>query len=248
MPKKLIIFDLDGTLAESKAAIDAQMASLLNTLLTKTKVAIISGGSWLQFESQLLSNLPSNENFNNLSLLPTCGTKFYQFRSNWNLLYSEELSQTEKDKIIKAIMVGIHFTGYKAKQTWGEVIEDRGSQITFSGLGQFAPITEKVKWDPDFTKRKALMEAFDREIPEFSIRMGGNTSIDITKPGINKAYGIHKLKDLPGIPLEEMIFVGDALFEGGNDFPVTEAGVVSIEVKNTNETKLVAETMIAFLG
>jgi len=36
----------------------------------------------------------------------------------------------------------------------GELIEDRGSQITYSGLGQFAPLAEKVKWDPDFSKRK----------------------------------------------------------------------------------------------
>jgi hypothetical protein len=45
-----------------------------------------------------------------------------------------------------------------------------------------------------------------------------------------------------------MIFVGDALFPGGNDYPAEEAGALSIQVKNPHETKRVIETMIACLG
>ena len=48
--KKLIIFDLDGTLAESKSSLDAEMSALLHRLLEIAKVAVISGGDWLQFE------------------------------------------------------------------------------------------------------------------------------------------------------------------------------------------------------
>ena len=75
--------------------------------------------------------------------------------------------------------------------------------------------------------------------------MGGDTSIDVTKPGIDKAYGIRKLRDLLGISLKEMIFIGDALFVGGNDYPAEEVGVVSIPVRGPNETKRVIETIIA---
>jgi hypothetical protein len=56
--KKLIVFDLDGTLAPSKSSLDAEMSSLLHDLLEIIKVAVISGGAWLQFERQVLSNLP----------------------------------------------------------------------------------------------------------------------------------------------------------------------------------------------
>src|ERR1035437_6109723 len=84
-------------------------------------------------------------------------------------------------------------------------------------------------------------------IPEFSVRMGGATSIDVTKPGIDKAYGIRKLRDIFGISLKEMIFIGDALFPGGNDYPAEEAGVVSIPVRGPNETKRVTDAIIAFL-
>ena len=123
----------------------------------------------------------------------------------------------------------------------------RGSQITFSALGQQAPLDEKDKWDPDFTKRKKIKTILDTLIPEFSVRLGGATSIDVTKPGIDKAYGIRKLRDLLGISLKEMIFIGDALFVGGNDYPAREAGVVSIAVRGPNETKRVTEAIIACL-
>jgi len=78
--------------------------------------------------------------------------------------------------------------------------------------------------------------------------LGGETSIDVTKPGIDKAYGIIKLRDTLSIAIKEMIFVGDALFPGGNDYPAEEAGVVSIRVKNPTESKRVIETIIACLG
>ncbi len=107
---------------------------------------------------------------------------------------------------------------------------------------------EKSTWDPDFAKRKKIKAILDTLIPEFSVRMGGATSIDVTKPGIDKAYGIGKLRDVLGISLREMIFIGDALFPGGNDYPAEEAGVVSIAVRGPGETKPVTEAIIACLN
>ena len=246
--KKLIVFDLDGTLAESKASLDAEMATLLSKLLGIVKVAVISGGNWPQFEKQVLSNLPHDELLKSLSLLPTCGTKFYKYEADWTKLYSEDFTVGEKEKIIGALQRVSDDSGFKVEHVWGDVIEDRGSQITFSALGQQAPIEEKKKWDADFTKRKKMKERLDRLIPEFSVRLGGTTSIDVTKPGIDKAYGIRKLRDTLGIGIDEMLFVGDALFPGGNDYPAKEAGALSIQVANPHESKRVIETIVACLG
>ena len=105
-----------------------------------------------------------------------------------------------------------------------------------------------MKWDGDFAKRKKIKTILDTLIPEFSVRLGGATSIDVTKPGIDKAYGIKKLRDVLGISVQEMIYVGDALFPGGNDYPAEEAGVISIPVKGPKETKRVIEAIIACLG
>jgi phosphomannomutase len=245
--KKLIVFDLDGTLAESKSSLDTEMSALLRDLLGVVKVAVISGGDWPQFEKQLLSNLPHDQRLVNLSILPTCGTKYFQYAGDWKKIYSEDFTADEKEKIISSLKKALGVAGYKAEKVWGEVIEDRGSQITFSALGQQAPLEEKARWDPDFTRRKKIKAILDTFIPEFSVRMGGATSIDVTKPGIDKGYGIRKLRDLLGISLKEMIFIGDALFVGGNDYPAKEAGVVCIPVRGPNETKLVTATIIACL-
>lgn len=246
--KKLIVFDLDGTLAESKSSLDAEMVKLLSDLLGIVKVAVISGGNWPQFEKQLLFKLPQDENLRNLSLLPTCGTKFFRYESDWVQLYSEDFSEEEKEKIIRSLKQAIELLGFKTETVWGEPIEDRGSQITFSALGQQAPIEEKKTWDPDFIKRKKMKALLDDLIPEFSVRLGGTTSVDVTKPGIDKAYGIRKLRDNLGIAIHEMIFIGDALFPGGNDYPAKEAGAVSIQVRDPNEAKRVIEAIIACVG
>jgi len=246
--KKLIVFDLDGTLAESKSSLDAEMAVLLNKLLGIVKVAIISGGGWPQFEKQILSNLPNAVRLENLSLLPTCGTQFYQYNGAWEKIYSEDFNTEEKKKIMDALKNTLDTVGFNIEKVWGETIEDRGSQITYSALGQQAPIKEKTKWDPDFAKRVKIRKILGTLIPEFSVRLGGTTSVDITKPGIDKAYGIMKLRDTLKIEIDEMLFIGDAIFQGGNDYPAEEAGVVSIKIKGPEESKRVIETIIACLG
>ena len=245
--KKLIVFDLDGTLAESKAAIDKEMAVRLAALLTVGKVAIISGGDWPQFEKQVLANLPKGKKLQNLSILPTCGTKFYQYKSGWKQLYAENFTPAQKEKIIASLNEAVDKSGLKAKKTRGETIEDRGSQVTYSGLGQQAPLDEKKKWDPDFSKRDKIKKRLEKMIPEFAINLGGATSIDVTKKGIDKKYGIHKLRDVLDIKISEMIFSGDAIFPGGNDYPAKEAGTFSICVSGPDETKKVIEGIIACL-
>jgi len=246
--KKLIVFDLDGTLAASKSSLDAEMLSLLHELLGVVKVAVISGGAWLQFERQMLSKLPQDDRLAKLSILPTCGTEFFQYAGAWKKLYSEDFTAAEKGRIVSSVKSAIETAGFRVDKTWGETIEDRGSQVTYSALGQQAPLEEKERWDSDFAKRKKIKAVLDTLIPEFSVRIGGATSIDITKPGIDKAYGIGKLRDILGISVQEMIYVGDALFVGGNDYPAEQAGVISIPVRGPSETKRVIEAIIACLG
>jgi phosphomannomutase len=246
--KKLVVFDLDGTLAQSKASIDAEMADVFGKLIGTVKAAIISGGDWPQFEKQVLSHLGADANLDNLSILPTCGTKFYKHAKNWEQLYADNFTGPQKEQIVDSLKKAIVESGEKVEKVWGETIEDRGSQITYSALGQQAPLDEKTKWDPDFARRKKIKAILDPLIGDFSVRLGGSTSIDITKPGIDKAYGIRKLRDILGISIGEMIFVGDALFPGGNDYPAKEAGVDSIRVRDPDETKRVIEAIIVCLA
>src|SRR5580692_700583 len=116
--KKLIVFDLDGTLAESKSSLDAEMSTLLQSLLSVVKVAVISGGNWPQFENQLLANFPHDESLKNLSLLPTCGTKFFRYEADWKEVYSEDFTPDQREKIIGSLNKALELSGFKPERHW----------------------------------------------------------------------------------------------------------------------------------
>ena len=244
--KQLVAFDLDGTLAASKQAILPEMGEALADLLGVADVAVISGGDWPQFDKQVASRLPARADLAKLWLMPTTGTKLYTFRDGkWSAVYAELFSDAEKAQIIAAFHASLAATGFVPEQTWGERIEDRGSQITFSALGQQAPLEAKEKWDPDFAKRKVIQADLRQRLPGLAINMGGATSIDITREGVDKAYGLKRLRDESGIPLEAMMFVGDAIFPGGNDYPAKELGLDTVRVRDPQDTLGVIATVVA---
>jgi len=245
--KELVAFDLDGTLAASKQPLLDDMAEALADLLTVADVAVISGGDWPQFEKQVASRLPSRANRARLWLMPTTGTKLYTFRDGaWGVVYAELFSGDEKAKIIDAFHASLDATGFKPEQTWGERIEDRGSQITFSALGQQAPIDAKEHWDPDFAKRKVIQADLRTRLPGLAINMGGATSIDITREGVDKAYGVERLSEHSGIAIAQMLFIGDAIFPGGNDYaPKEKLGVDCVKVRDPGDTLNVIAAIVA---
>lgn len=228
---KIVIFDLDGTLAESKSPLEKRMGLALKNLLKRFKVAIISGGAWPQFESQVLSRVKlTSAEKSNLFLLPTSGTSYYKFlNGSWCKVYSEDLTHDEAARIEDAFfrLLNDPKLSFPTK-VWGERLENRGTQVTFSVMGQMAPCEEKKAWDPTFTKRLAMIEKLSPLLPDFEIRTGGSTSIDVTRKGIDKSYGIKNLQKQLGFDLNEMLFVGDALFPGGNDRAVQDMGVECI--------------------
>jgi HAD superfamily hydrolase (TIGR01484 family) len=256
MRKKLIAFDLDGTLADSKSRAEDRMTSLLAQLLEKYDVCVISGGKFEQFEKQLISNLQATPSqLERLHIMPTCGTRYYQYepteKSQWREVYAENFTEAEKKKIIAALNKGFDDLGMREKKTYGECIEDRGSQVTFSVLGQDIVdalgkegVRQKEAWDPDNKKKQKLRDYIAPLIPEFEVRVGGVTSIDVTKLGIDKAYGMKKLMELLGIGKDEILFIGDRLQEGGNDYPVKAFGIDSLEISRWQETAVAVEAIL----
>ncbi|GAA0677332.1 hypothetical protein FHT00_002498 [Sphingomonas insulae] len=244
--KDLIAFDLDGTLAESKQPLQEPMGEALADLLGVAHVAVISGGDWPQFQKQVASRLPARADLSKLWLMPTTGTKLYTYRDGeWGAVYAELFDDATKAKILKAFDESLEATGFVPERTWGERIEDRGSQITFSALGQEAPVAEKEHWDPKFEKRKVIQADLKQRLPGLSINMGGATSIDITQEGVDKAYGLKKLRDESGIALDKMMFIGDAIFPGGNDYPAKELGLDTVRVRDPEETISVVTAIVA---
>lgn len=246
----LVAFDLDDTLAPSKSAIDPRMGALLLALAERVEVAIISGGQLAQFQSQVVEQLPaaSTDLLAHLHLLPTCGTQYYRIEdSGIRTVYAHSLTDDEKARALAAVEEEARRLGLWETETWGPILEDRGSQITFSALGQQAPLEAKTAWDPTGAKKNALREAVAARIPELEVRSGGSTSVDITHRGIDKAYGMQQLADQTGIALDDMLFVGDRLDPDGNDYPVLALGVACHAVEGWEDTAAYLDTLIPSL-
>ena len=242
--KKLIVFDLDGTLTPSKSPLEPDMNEALALLLGKKMVAVIGGGHFPQFEKQFVSRLTCPpEQLRNLFLFPTTASSFYKYDGQWQRVYSHELTVEQKEKIFKAFNEALKELSYEPpKEVYGEVLEDRGSQISFSPLGQKVVDVlgqEGIKLKEEWGKtawRPRIAEAVAKRLPEFNVKMGGLSTIDVTKQGIDKAYGLRQIEEHLKIPISEMLFVGDAIFPGGNDYAATTTGVECVRVAGPEET------------
>jgi phosphomannomutase len=217
---RVYMFDVDETLTESRSTADSEMISLLYKLLDNNIVAIVSGSSVDQINKQL----PIKHK--NLILFPVCASEMY---INDELIYRRNIEN--KERIFDAIRKAT--TGF---YTSDDCIDNRVCQITFSALGKDAPIDLKKLWDPDKSKRMVIVERLKSMLPDFDITIGGLSSIDITNKGINKSYAVNKLVEM-GYNKKNMLFVGDALFEGGNDNVMTKTGITCIQVNNVDDTK-----------
>lgn len=243
---RLIAFDLDDTLAPSKSPLPERMGAALAALLEEVPVCVISGGHFGQFDSQVLARLPAGaEQLARLHLMPTCGTRYYRHDGEqWALLYAHDLADAVRRHVLALVEEKARELGLWESRTWGPVMEDRGSQITFSALGQRAPVEEKRAWDPTGEKKELLRAALAPLLPELEVRSGGSTSVDITRRGVDKAYGMTRLSEHTGIPLSAMLFVGDRLDEGGNDYPVKELGVPTRAVADWQGTAAFVEEFV----
>ncbi len=252
--KKLIVFDLDGTLAPTKAQMDREMDKLITVLLKQKKVAIIGGGKWGLFKHQFLNELTAPKVlYKNLFMFPTTGTTFLHYKQGWKRVYEHKLSPLEVKAIYKAIQIVLKEINYTSpKKTYGKIVENRGSQITWSALGQDVVkvlgkkgIELKNAWrDKQAPLKLKIAQHLKKYLPNLEIHSAGHTSIDITKKGIDKAYGIRQMEKYLKVKIKDMLFVGDAIFPGGNDFPALKSGVDYVKVKSPEDTKQLIQAIL----
>jgi hydroxymethylpyrimidine pyrophosphatase-like HAD family hydrolase len=263
MRKKIIAFDQDDTLNITKLPVDDEMADLLADLLKKYDVCIISGTNWGVMgknDVKMIAPRADENQLKRLHIMPTTGTQYWHYvgadydekqltdgqklDDGWKREYADFLNDEQVAKITASLETAAKKLGFwevdKLKDG-DEIIENRGSQITFSALGQWAKPDDKYKWDPDQTKRKAIVAEITPELADLGVKIaiGGTTSVDITLPGIDKAYGMRQLEKMTGFRDEDILFIGDKLQPGGNDYPARAMGLDWIEVKSVNDTKWV---------
>ncbi|MFO0704150.1 MAG: HAD-IIB family hydrolase [Patescibacteria group bacterium] len=237
-------FDSDGTIQLTKSKIDPEMTHLLNELAKRYLVNVISGTTLEYLQPNVLDQMEPNPN---VSVSPTCGTRFVALKDGkYELIYEELLTDDQIKRITAAFEYAMEKAGHRPEKVWGEIIENRGTQVSFSAYGQKAPAEVKLPYDPDLSKRKVIAGYLKEKISEkeFEIKIAGGSTIDVTRVGIHKGYGMRKLCEYYNITLDDIVFVGDRLDEIGNDYPVAEEGVDSIWVKDHEETKKVIAELV----
>lgn len=244
--KSLVVFDLDGTLTETKSDLAPDMSRALGALLKKKKVAVIGGGSYRQFRKQFLAHLDVPPALlKNLFLFPTTATAFYRHNKGWKNIYAHFLSNPQKERIRRAVRDVLKEVRYVPPQkVYGKTLEDRGSQMSYSFLGQdvVARLGAKgVRMKEEWTKKNTplklkIARALQKRLPGLEVHAAGFTTIDITQRGIDKAYGVRQIEKYLHIPIKDMVFVGDALYPGGNDAAAKKSGVQTVATSGPKET------------
>ncbi len=252
--KKLIVFDIDGTLTPSKSVMEWDMVKLFLRLLEEKKVAVIGGGKYSLFKEQMLSRLPQNDaRLAHLFLFPTTANAFYRYHNGWKNIYTLKLSKQEKLSVRKAFRETLKEIAYvPPKKIYGVVLEDRGTQMSFSPLGQDVVarlgkkgIRAKEEWKKNNNHlRLRIAKLLAKRLPKLEVHVGGLTTIDVTRKGIDKAYGLRQIKKELGIPIRDMLFIGDAIYPSGNDYAVVKTGVDYIKVKDPRDTKKVIRAIL----
>ncbi|MBI5004335.1 HAD-IIB family hydrolase [Candidatus Kaiserbacteria bacterium] len=246
---RAILFDLDETLAESFQPPTPAMLDRFERLLAIVPTAIITGGSYLRIEHDFLSVLRAHANLSNLFLFPNSSAECFLFKNeSWGLEYSiGALTPEEKEHIIDTLLQTVaEIPDFKDAPFFGNRIIDRGVQIAYTVVGLDAPQEIKMAWDPDRSKRLRFCEVLGAKLPDFEVLVGGASTVDVTRKGMDKAYGVQWLSKRLDIPVDQMLYIGDALFPGGNDYVVIPTGIHTQIVNGPEETaKIIDELLTA---
>ena len=229
--KKIIIADVDETICESCQEVSTQIAERINSLIKKSyHFAFISGTPTNELQRMISSKLTEEHH-----LLGNTGTHYQLINSKESTIYQETLADEEKKEITEAFNKLIEEFNIQSLTTKEDQLQDRGSQITLSAIGRNAPSELKAKYDPNGEKRKVWVNFLKNILGEkYEIKFGGTTSIDITKKGLDKEWGIRRFAQHHGFDLNEIIFFGDKIYPGGNDYPASKI-VDCVSVKNPED-------------
>ncbi len=159
-----------------------------------------------------------------------------------NELWNIPLDEDHRAEILSHINKLVALLDHELNQDWNP-IEDRGSQITFSPVGNTAPVEVKAAYDPDRQKREALLAKVPFVSSDLVVKIGGSTSLDYIHKDRHKGANVQKLINLMGWNKEECVYFGDGLYPGGND----EAVIGIIETVAVADHRDTYEKLLKFI-
>jgi HAD superfamily hydrolase (TIGR01484 family) len=246
---KAALFDLDDTLAESFKAPTEEMVEKIAKLTGHIPVAIISGASFERMREEILDPVVELVPEPLLFAFPDSASIGYTFEAGvWDRVYSLEFRDEQLEKIKKVIEACASESGVMSDVQYEPKILLERTQVRYAALGLNASEADKDSWDTDKSKRRKLKALLDERLTDCEVLIGGRTTIDITRKGVDKAYGVRWLSEHLQIPTNEMFYVGDALYEGGNDQVVIATGIDARQTSGPDETLSILDELLSSLA
>lgn len=244
---KAILFDLDDTLAPPHVPLSVETAQGVARFTAVMPVAVVTAAPFHRIMRDFVDVLPAATNRANLYIFSENAAQCRRFDGgSWKIAYGQTIALSERSQIRSAIQQAIDETSaLEGVAMYSERILDREAGVTLATLGQKAPQVARQTWDPDQSRRRVLYDAIVKKLPHWHVYIGGLTSIDISREDVSKARAVEWLSEHLQIKPSEMLYIGDALYEGGNDFPAIATGIQTRGTSGPEETLTIIDELLA---
>lgn len=226
--KKLICFDLDGTLTQHRSPLEQENREVLDILSKKYKIIMVGAGNAERIYAQMGEypiDIIGNYGMQESKMLDGKFTVVRQVQSNPN-----------KEFFIKNIRYLREKYGYTEYK--GEEVEfHKTGMVTFPLLGTKADIQDKLAFDPTREKRKVLYPEVLEIFKDYAVYIGGSSSFDFAEKQYNKYDAVMTYAKENGYTKDEILFVGDDFGDGGGDSHIRIFGMDYIEITDYRKTK-----------
>ncbi len=261
--KKIVLFDMDGTLTPPRQELDRELLKPLKALVNFCQIGVVTGSDIEYLNQQLHYLLINSEIRYKAHLLPCNGTKHYippQYNhQSHELIYEsclkKEIGKNNFNRVMRILIdYQNHISSHYQFPLTGHFISYRNSMINWSPIGRNANIDERgefVHMDKNFPSgefRKIIVDQLREEFRNIhlnlTVKMGGETSFDIYPLGWDKTHSLKHFKDY------DVWFVCDKCDNDGNDREIYEKLQPdrSFKVSNTKETKKIIYNLISMFG
>ena len=226
--KKLICFDLDGTLTQHRSKLEKENKELLDELGKKYKLLMVGAGGAERIYAQMHEypiDIIGNYGMQESKMIDGKFTIVKQITSYPDKAYFLEKAEYLREKY--------GYTDYK-----GDSVEFHATgMVTFPLLGTKADIADKIAFDSTREKRKVLYPEVLELFPTFSVYIGGSSSFDFAEKKYNKYDAIMSYAKENGYEKEEILYVGDDFGDGGGDSHIRIYGMDYVEINDYQKTK-----------
>ena len=229
--KKLICFDLDGTLTQHRSPLGDKNRAVLDKLAKKYKIIMVGAGAPERIYKQM-GNYP-------IDIIGNYGMAEAKVIDGKFTLVKQIVTEVDKQFFIDKITYLREKYGYTEFK--GETVEFHATgMVTFPLLGTKADVADKVAFDPTREKRKVLYPEVLEIFKDFTVYIGGSSSFDFSGKRYNKYDAIMDYAKENGYELEDILYVGDDFGDGGGDSHVRIKGMDYVEITDytTLEDKL----------